>query len=87
MRPPWLDVLATPDVLDALREAARDCMRIDDCRPEECQHRWQLMTPLEFYDWLEQELALAAPGPAHRRRREPAGRPGRRSHMELAVRA
>lgn len=52
----WTATLADPAVVSDLFAAARDCMRqvcTDD--PAECSCQANLMTPLEFVEWLESE--------------------------------
>jgi hypothetical protein len=58
----WLCSLAgcTDDIL----AAARACMRqLDDCEPDDCEHPEQMMTPLEFAQWLEREVHRVATAP------------------------
>jgi len=55
-RRPWLATFADPVVLSDLFAAASDCMAqicADD--PAECSCAGNLMTPLEFVQWLEVE--------------------------------
>jgi len=89
----WLATFDDPAVLADLFEAARSYTR-DGCvhqhrhngtvteDPDFCDCRENQIGPIEFAQWVEQELH-------HRRRRgraEPAGRPGRRKpDLLLAV--
>jgi hypothetical protein len=53
----WLRTFVDPDALRALLRAAKTCMaEADDCEPEDCPHRVNLMTPLEFAEWVEREV-------------------------------
>ena len=56
----WLRTFADEGTLSDLRRAAEACMsevEDDEDRPQACGHREvDLMTPVEFVDWLEREL-------------------------------
>lgn len=56
----WTEVLDDEDTLAALRRAARACMADvaeDEDPPKLCGHREvDLMTPVEFVEWLERAL-------------------------------
>ena len=58
----WLATFADPAVRSDLRAAARSCMDYvdeDPDEPEPCGHRQvDLMTPMEFVDWVEREVLL-----------------------------
>lgn len=69
----WIATFADPATLSDLRAAASSCMgELCDCEPEECEHREQLMTPIEFFQWVEREVHLAQRQPV---RFEPGHRP------------
>lgn len=76
----WIATFADPATLSDLRAAASSCMgELCDCEPEECEHREQLMTPIEFFQWVEREVHLARREPVrfergHRPRQKAAGR-------------
>ena len=63
LRPrPWLPRFSDPAALSDLYAAARDCMAVCSCEPEDCDHAVNQMTPLEFVEWLEAEGRRAARG-------------------------
>ncbi len=84
----WLRAFAQDHgtVSDVLA-AARSCMsEACDESPEKCSHPRQRMTPLEFAQWLEEQLHRDASTPQrldHRENRE--GGQHRRHGLELAV--
>lgn len=57
-------------VTDIIR-AARSCMAAaDDCPPELCGHSVNRMTPLEFAEWIEDELSAGKRAPVRLDQRE-----------------
>lgn len=68
-----------------VRRAAETCMReLCDDAPAECAHTEQLMTPLEFAEWLEREVVRLKSQPVRLDQRE-----GRRAgqHRRYALNA
>jgi hypothetical protein len=57
----WVATFSDEDAMKALVAAARSCMA-DACddAPEDCDHKVNLMTPLEFADWVERQVILAS---------------------------
>lgn len=91
----WRTQLSDPDAREAVAAAASEFMRsacIGDHRnnagnittdPAYCDCPANLVTPREFFDWIEREIHLRAERPA---RIEPAGRPNRlRSDPRLSL--
>lgn len=54
----WMATFADRSNLADLLAAARSCMTdaCDRCEPEDCAHRVNLMTPIEFAEWVEGEV-------------------------------
>jgi hypothetical protein len=60
----WVPTFADPAVLSDLFKAARSCMRAaDDCDPELCAHPINRMTPMDFAQWVEDEINAAKRAP------------------------
>lgn len=83
----WMPTFADPAILSDLFKAARSCMRsADDCDPELCVHSVNRMTPMDFAQWVEDEIAAAKRAPIrldHRETRQ-AGQV-RRRNLEIVV--
>lgn len=84
----WMATFNDRSNLADLLAAARSCMTdaCDRCEPENCAHRANLMTPIEFAEWVEEQVHRAGRAPLRLDHRENLeGGQHRRHGLELAV--
>lgn len=67
----WLETFADRGVLLDAYRAARSCMReICDDEPDACSCADNRLTPLEFVEWIEQQVRLEKAKPVRLDQRE-----------------